>query len=50
MQGGRVEPVVINANGDVAVCEQDEPLGNLRQKSFQEIWYSEEAKKLRQSI
>ena len=42
--------VVINANGDVAVCEQHEPLGNLRQNTFMEIWHSPEAKKLRRSI
>jgi len=41
---------VINANGDVAVCEAHKPLGNLRKRSFKEIWYSEEARKLRASI
>lgn len=41
---------VINANGDVSVCEAHKPLGNLRQRSFKEIWYSDEARKLRASI
>lgn len=41
---------VIHANGDVAVCEQHAPLGNLRRKTFREIWASEEATRLRQSI
>jgi MoaA/NifB/PqqE/SkfB family radical SAM enzyme len=41
---------VIHANGDVAVCEQHAPLGNLRQKTFREIWASDEAAQLRQSI
>jgi MoaA/NifB/PqqE/SkfB family radical SAM enzyme len=41
---------VIHANGDVAVCEQHAPLGNLRQKTFREIWASDEAARLRQSI
>jgi MoaA/NifB/PqqE/SkfB family radical SAM enzyme len=41
---------VIHANGDVAVCEQHAPLGNLRRKSFREIWASEDAQRLRKSI
>ncbi len=41
---------VIYANGDVSVCEQHFPLGNLREKSFFEIWDSPEAEKLRASI
>jgi hypothetical protein len=41
---------VIYHNGDVSVCEHHTPLGNLRQRSFQEIWYSEEARRLRASI
>ncbi len=41
---------VIYANGDVSVCETHAPLGNLRQKSFFEIWDSEEAKALRARI
>jgi MoaA/NifB/PqqE/SkfB family radical SAM enzyme len=41
---------VIYANGSVSVCENHPPLGNLRQKPFRQIWYSEEAVKLRKSI
>lgn len=41
---------VVYANGDVSVCEQHFPLGNLREKSFFEIWDSEEAIKLRAQI
>jgi len=41
---------VVYANGDVSVCENHPPLGNLRQKSFREIWYSEQAEALRRSI
>jgi MoaA/NifB/PqqE/SkfB family radical SAM enzyme len=41
---------VIYANGDVSMCEQHQPLGNLRRKSFKEIWYGDEARKLRASI
>jgi len=41
---------VVYANGDVSVCEQHFPLGNLRDKSFFEIWDSPEAKKLRANI
>jgi MoaA/NifB/PqqE/SkfB family radical SAM enzyme len=41
---------VIYANGDVAVCEQHAALGNLRQRSFRQIWYSPEARRLRASI
>jgi MoaA/NifB/PqqE/SkfB family radical SAM enzyme len=41
---------VVYANGDVSVCETHSPLGNLRQKSFFEIWDSEEAKALRARI
>ncbi len=41
---------VVYANGDVSVCEQHAPLGNLRQKSFPEIWNSPEAVELRRSI
>ena len=46
---GRLSAVVY-ANGDVSVCEIHRPLGNLRQHSFQEIWNSAPANKLRQSI
>lgn len=41
---------VVYANGDVSVCELHTPLGNLRQRSFQEIWHSPEADRLRRSI
>ncbi len=41
---------VVYANGDVSVCENHPPLGNLRQKSFPEIWNSPEAMRLRRSI
>jgi MoaA/NifB/PqqE/SkfB family radical SAM enzyme len=42
--------VVVYSNGDVSVCETHAPLGNLRQKSFNDIWRSAEAYKLRASI
>ena len=41
---------VIYANGDVSVCETHTPLGNLRDKTFFEIWDSPEAKTLREQI
>jgi MoaA/NifB/PqqE/SkfB family radical SAM enzyme len=41
---------VVYSNGDVSVCESHAPLGNLRQKSFAEIWNSPEAESLRKSI
>ena len=41
---------VVYANGDVSVCEMHEPIGNLRQKTFPELWESAEADRLRQSI
>ena len=41
---------VVYANGDVGVCEIHKPIGNLRKNTFPEIWHSEEAKKLRESI
>ncbi len=34
---------VVYANGDVSVCENHPPLGNLRQQSFFEIWDSRAA-------
>jgi MoaA/NifB/PqqE/SkfB family radical SAM enzyme len=46
---GRLSAVVY-ANGDVSVCELHQPLGNLRQKSFPEIWNSPVAQRLRASI
>jgi MoaA/NifB/PqqE/SkfB family radical SAM enzyme len=41
---------VIYANGDVSVCETHPPLGNLRDRSFRDIWYSEDARELRRAI
>jgi MoaA/NifB/PqqE/SkfB family radical SAM enzyme len=41
---------VVHANGDVAFCEEHPPLGNLRDKSFPEIWNSPEAVDLRKRI
>jgi MoaA/NifB/PqqE/SkfB family radical SAM enzyme len=41
---------VVYSNGDVSVCETHEPLGNLRDKTFPEIWNSAEAQALRKSI
>ncbi len=46
---GRLSAVVY-ANGDVSFCELHKPLGNLRRKSFWDIWNSEEAKKLHEAI
>ncbi len=41
---------VIYANGDVSVCETHQPIGNLRDKSFFELWDSKEAVTLREQI
>lgn len=41
---------VVYANGDVSLCEIHKPIGNLRSKSFPEIWQSAEAHALRASI
>ena len=41
---------VVYSNGDVSVCEFHAPLGNLRERSFPEIWHSPEAETLRKSI
>src|SRR5262245_15467550 len=41
---------VVYANGDVSVCEMHKPLGNLRNKTFREIWFSKEAQTLRRQI
>jgi MoaA/NifB/PqqE/SkfB family radical SAM enzyme len=41
---------VVYANGDVGVCEQRDPIGNLRQNSFMELWTSHVAKEARRSI
>lgn len=41
---------VVYANGDVSVCEMHKPLGNLRERSFREIWESAEAQERLKSI
>src|SRR5204862_4462476 len=41
---------VVYSNGDISVCENHAPIGNLREKSFPEIWHSEEARVLREQI
>ena len=41
---------VVYSNGDVSVCETHKPLGNIRDKSFNDIWHSEAAEQLRASI
>ena len=41
---------VVYANGDVSLCEQHLPVGNLRQNSFPEIWNSPKAQALRDQI
>ena len=41
---------VVYSNGDVSVCENHPPLGNLRERSFPEIWRSEAAVDRRRSI
>lgn len=48
-RAGRLS-VVVYANGDVSLCEMHEPIGNLRQNTFPEIWASAEAGALRTSI
>jgi MoaA/NifB/PqqE/SkfB family radical SAM enzyme len=48
-RAGKISAVVYS-NGDVGVCETHAPLGNLRQKTFWEIWGSPEAAALRKSI
>ncbi|HEX9367544.1 MAG TPA: radical SAM protein [Vicinamibacterales bacterium] len=41
---------VVYSNGDVSVCETHAPIGNLREKSFPEIWHSDAARALREQI
>ena len=41
---------VVYSNGDVSVCELHEPLGNLRQQGFWDIWNSDKAKARRRAI
>jgi MoaA/NifB/PqqE/SkfB family radical SAM enzyme len=57
LQGRQVVPCkagvlagVVYANGDVSVCEMHEPIGNLRQASFRELWNSPSARALREQI
>ena len=45
-----VMTAVIHANGDVAVCEAHQPIGNLRQNTFRDIWRSAAAGALRGTI
>jgi MoaA/NifB/PqqE/SkfB family radical SAM enzyme len=48
-RAGRISAVVY-ANGDVSLCELHKPLGNLREKTFWEIWDSSEAHQLRKAV
>ncbi len=48
-QAGKLSAVVYS-NGDVSVCEMHTPLGNLRERSFKEIWWSDQADARRGSI
>ncbi len=41
---------VVYANGDVGVCEQRPPIGNLRQSSFMELWRAHATGQVRKSI
>jgi MoaA/NifB/PqqE/SkfB family radical SAM enzyme len=41
---------VVYANGDVSICETHEPLGNLREHSFRELWFSARARERRESV
>ena len=41
---------VVYSNGDVSLCEQHAPIGNLREHTFDEIWNSDQANALRKSI
>ena len=41
---------VVYANGDVGVCEQRPPIGNLRKQSFMEIWRAHTTNEVRRSI
>jgi MoaA/NifB/PqqE/SkfB family radical SAM enzyme len=41
---------VVHANGDVGLCEQRPPIGNLRKSSFMQIWRSHLAQETRKSI
>jgi MoaA/NifB/PqqE/SkfB family radical SAM enzyme len=41
---------VVYSNGDVSVCESHPPIGNIRQHSCRELWFSPDARRLRASI
>lgn len=41
---------VVYANGDVSFCETLDPVGNVREETFQRIWHSQKAEAMRQSI
>ena len=41
---------VVYSNGDVSMCESHQPLGNLREASFTELWASPRARELREAI
>jgi hypothetical protein len=41
---------VVHANGDVGVCEQRPPIGNIRKQPFSQIWRSATASSIRRSI
>lgn len=41
---------VVYPNGDLGVCELHPPVGNLRKKSFLDLWHSQEARGLRSEI
>jgi MoaA/NifB/PqqE/SkfB family radical SAM enzyme len=41
---------VVYSNGDVSFCESHEPVGNLRDQPFPELWHSARAHALRRSI
>lgn len=40
----------INAYGDINMCFYMQPVGNIREKKFSEIWFSEEMQKAREEI
>ena len=48
-RAGKISAVVYS-NGDVSVCENHAPIGNLREKTFWEIWDSPQAVSLRGAI
>ena len=48
-EAGRILAVV-DSNGDVRPCELLPPIGNLRDKNFTEIWFSNEATASRKAI